>query len=351
MRPAAELVLHVGLPHTGGAGLGQALRTLRPQLRDHGVAYVPHPDRVKAERRRTATRSGGAQTLLISDDRLLGPPRPPSGHPPGATVPWFPQARVAIGKLISALQPARTTLVLVTRRQDRMLELGYTDEQLAGGDAAFETRLADLTATELDYVELLNRLATLSGADRVEVQPEEALRADRHDLVRLLLGIVGVADQVDLSAVPSPPAEPVPTARGLAVLRALTTETDTLEERRLVRDFVLEGYPSSSRDEPKLLDPSQRQAVLIRHAETNRRLFKTFWPGFEPDGYVDDAATLRLSESPLGSFEDVAAAPARVGIGTRGFRFADRAATAARRRASGKSIKEPTADGPSPAAS
>ena len=78
---------------------------------------------------------------------------------------------MAIGELISALQPAQTTLVLATRRQDRVLELDYADEQLADGDVEFETRLADLAATRLDYVELVNRLATLSGADRVEVQP------------------------------------------------------------------------------------------------------------------------------------------------------------------------------------
>lgn len=67
---------------------------------------------------------------------------------------------MAIGELISALQPARTTPVLLTRRPDRMPELGYAEAQLADDGVGFGTRPADRIADDLDYPdypELLNR--------------------------------------------------------------------------------------------------------------------------------------------------------------------------------------------------
>lgn len=341
MKRTTELVVHVGLPHSGGAGLAQALRALRPQLRDRAVAYLPQLSWAKAECRRTATRTGGSQTLLISDETLLGPARPPLGHPPGAPAPWFPQAPIAIGELISALKPDRTTVVLLTRRQDRLLELDYAEELLAGVDTQLADRLADLVENPLDYADLLDRLAGVTGVDRLVVGAYEAAAADRRQLVRLLLGTVGLVDPMQLPIDPVLPMNPVlpagtplpldptPTARGLAVARAMNTELDTDDERRLVRDFVLTGYAGGPED-PEVLDPAQRRAVITNHAETNRRLFETYLPDIDPTGYAGEDETRNLSLSGAGPVTDLASGRARVGVRAAGFRLADHAVLLAR---------------------
>ena len=308
MKAPPDLVLHVGLPHTGGDLLDRAFRTCRRQLRDNAVAYVGAPTttlnettnmntlsaRVAAERRRSAVRRDGAQTVLVSDETLLGTSAEPS------------LGRVE--DLITALAPARVSIVLILRRQDRALEFDHLHDVLDGGSAGFETR-REQPDPGLDYLALAEALAALPGVQRVHLLPLELSCGAPERLAGQLLAAVGLGEQIDLRRVPSLSPDPVVTARGLTIARAMNAEVSAADEHRLIRDYVLKGFPTEP-DQFRLLEDAERQHLLAGYAERNRQLFGRFLPEADPDAYRDDPGTetltsLTLQAEPMG--------PARLG--------------------------------------
>ena len=340
MRPVDDLVVHLGVPHTAARRLARALGQLRPQLRDRAVAYVPGEaadradgpasyadrlqDRATAERRRTATRAGARQTVLVCDDALLGP-----AALPGQPNRWYPQARALVEPLVAALAPVRTTVLLVVRRQDRWLERQYLDDVLHDSAAAFADWLATLPSTAPDHADLASRLAGTPGVDRLSVLPYESAGSDPTRLVGRVLTAVGVGEDVPLLGLTGRPPRPVCTRRWLAVARALNAELETADERRLVRSFILRTFPVEA-DRLDLLERPQRRALLASCSEPNRELFRRYLPAADPSAYADDAATERLAALPPGGPGE---GTARVGLTARAFRRWDDAPAWTRRAA------------------
>ena len=305
MRAPAEVVVHLGLPGTGGRQVVRALAAARPQLRDHGVAYV-RPQRsgtpeeraaevaarARAERRRTASRADGGQTVLVGDRALLG-------HVGGADHPgvWWPQATRVLEPLLAALAPVRASVVLVTRRQDRWLEHQHVEHVLDGSAAGLEAWRAGLPGPAPDLEELAQRLAAVRRVDRVEVLPAEVGDVEPVRLVRHLLAAAGVGDVVPEDKVERTRPRGT-TQRGLAVARALDPELETDEERRLLRRFVLDTFPPRP-DEAEVLSAPERAALLSACAPANRRLLERHQPAVDPDAYADDARTARLASTPV----------------------------------------------------
>lgn len=330
MRRLADLVIHLPVPHTGADDVAGRLTGLRGPLRDHGVALVHGRrsdrtgdpvayahllrDRSTFERRRTATRPGGEQTVLVHDDGLLGPAAPPDG--PGG---WYPQARTLVEPLVAALRPARTTLLLTVRRQDRWLERQHLDDVLRGSSDELDAWLSTLPSPVPDYAELAQRLSTTAGVSRLEVLPVEAAGDDPARLARLVVGAAGAGLGAEADDPVEPPPGPACSPRGVAVARALNAELDDERERRLVRRFVLDTFPAGIGD-LDLFAPDVRRDLLTSCAEANRRLFARHQPAVDPAGYADEASTARIAAlQPPGP-----SAPARVGPAARAFRQWDR---------------------------
>ena len=305
MRPPAEVVVHLGLPGTGGRQVVRALAAARSQLRDHGVAYVrpqrsgPPEERAaevasraRAERRRTASRADGGQTVLVGDRALLG--RGGGSDHPGL---WWPHATRVLEPLVAALGPVSTSVVLVTRRQDRWLEHQHVDHVLDGAVTGLDAWRAGLPGTAPDLEELAHRLAAVRGVDRVEVLPAEVGDVEPVRLVRHVLAAAGVGDVVPDDRVERTRPRGS-TQRGLAVARALNAELETDEERRLVRRFVLDTFPPRT-GEADVLPPEERDALLRACAPANRRLLERHQPGVDPDAYADDARTAQLGSTPV----------------------------------------------------
>jgi hypothetical protein len=307
VRPPEELVVHLGLPGTGGRQVVRALSAARPRLREHGVSYV-RPQRsgspqeraaevaarARAERRRTASRADGGQTVLVGDRAMLGPVGSPEA--PGV---WWPHADRALAPLLDALAPVRASLVLVVRRQDRWLEDRHTEDVLDGSVLELDAWRARLPGPAPDLEDLADRLSRLAGVDRVEVLPAEVGDQQPVRLVQHVLAAAGLGGLVPEGKVERTRPHGT-TARGLAVARALGPELETDDERRLVRRFVLDTFPPGA-GEAAVLPLADREAVLSACAAANRRLLARHQPAVDPDAYADDERTARLAATPAPS--------------------------------------------------
>lgn len=328
MRPA-ELVVHLGLPGTWATPVGKGLSALRDPLRDRGVALVRGSGgdrkdgaqayaarlrrRATLERQRTVARRRVPQTVLVTDAGLLGPATA------NGRDAWFPRATTLLGPLVTALAPARTTLLLVTRRQDRWLERQHHDAVLDGASAGFDAWASDQPSPSPDWLELADRLGAVAGVDRVQVLPVEVAGDEPGRLARHVLGVVGVGAELAVEGSVEREQRRTTTARGLAVARGFHAETQSRRERRWVRDFVLDTFPGSG--EPELLDAGERRAFLEAAAGTNRRLLERHAPAVPPTAYADEAGTDALTTVTSRS----TSLPVGLGLSARAYRRWDRA--------------------------
>ncbi len=277
VRPA-DLVLHAGLPACGNAAVDAVLRTARPQLRRQGVAYVGAGDQIRSERRRTAGGRGARQTVLVSDDELLGPALPDAD---GA---WFPAAAAAVAERIAVLRPARTTVVLVVDRPDRAVELAYSSDILAGGADDFDRWRGALADHPFDVAELAERIGALPGVDEVLLQPAGRPTADHPSpAARSLLTWLGLSASKATGTTVSTGRV---TGRGLLIAAAMNQHLESDDQRRQVSEFIRTGYPGDP-DAPDLFDPQQRAAVSAGYTP----------PDQPPASGPPSSGVLRLSPS------------------------------------------------------
>jgi hypothetical protein len=317
-----ELLLHVGMPRSG-AVLRPALERLRPQLRAHGVAYVGgeqlerlrhvagwHRDPwhrpqdaapfarelgalVAAESRRAAGRAGlRTVRVVLSADALLG-----SGAIGLADADRFrPYAEQALGQVVAALSPSITRVALYTHRQDRLMELAQLERIRAGREDSFEDVFPNRFAPVLDYGALVERLHAVAGIGEVHVRPVELADAGTYAFVNDFLGLLGLADTLDLFAIGTGvyPHPPVYTERGARLALAMNPLLSTARELDLVREFLSTRYLAGEEGTADLLERGSRERILECYGASNEALFRRYAPDLPADSYADDARTFDL---------------------------------------------------------
>lgn len=321
-----DLVLHVGMPQTSGTMLQRALTRMRPQLREHGVAYLSHdaimqfanvhgwlanpkpvPSRAGAfeeelaaareracRETREASTDGAVHTVLLSSHGLLG--RAHVGRPDASQ--FRPQAVPAIEQTIRALGAETVRLVCHVRRQDELMEYSYMQEVMGGRHHSFAHQFPYQFEPALNYVDLIERISAIDAVTETTVFAFERTRYRLREALDELLGTVNLAGRLDGEAAGRLSLGRIYSSRGMRVALGMNPYLDWSEERGLVRDFVLRTFPANHRDDSRFLDAATRRRILEVYASSNQTLFSRYLPELPADTYVDDEHTDEISAMP-----------------------------------------------------
>jgi hypothetical protein len=287
---SADLVLHVGLPHTGAPMLQRALGRLHDQLRARGVAYLGGesstelPALIAAER---ATGGRAIRTMLISC----------------ADLAWTPALDDAgcedrVGQVIAAARAQRTQIELHVQRQDRLLEFAYLHAIESGARHTFEEQFPDTADPVLDYARLVRRLAAIPRVTEVVVRPFEFVRAGAPSFVDDVLDSVGLKGAIDLRRLASKlPPYLVCSRQGLALAHVLNPLLETPDESERLRQFLIDTFGTSEYEDSRVIPDGLRASILDAYGEANRKFFRRHLPDLPEDSYADDVRTDLLAQT------------------------------------------------------
>lgn len=312
-----RLVLHVGMQQTGARMIQRALTRLRPQLRHHGVGFLSERDVTSLDHTAGCLNDIDAslddaptferelhelvvaqmervrepRVALISSDRLLGA----ANLGRSDEKRFRPFAEASIEQVVMALEPEAVEIVLIVRRQDRLMEACYLRAIQAGEHHPFPRQFRRRFEPRLDYVELLERLERLDGVRNVRVRPFELIGAGPRAFVDDFLAAVDLGGKLDLSVLPAT-LEPyrMYSRRGMKIARRMNRLLDTDRERAAVCRFLLEQYGSSDDRETRFLPKRARQRIIESYRDTNEALFARYMPDLPVDAYSTNEATRAL---------------------------------------------------------
>ncbi len=316
-----ELLLHVGFQQTGAGMLRRALGRIRPQLHHHGIGLIPHgalaglpsaagwrtrtgavPQEAAAferdvveliDRESAAIRRTGAEprVMVISSDHLLG-----RENLDGRDEQLLrPAAEEAVGQMLRVADPDRARVVVYLRRQDRLMEACYLRSLQQGATHRFEQQFERRFEPVLDYGALIERLRDLAPSQAVRVRPFELVGTSAVAYVADLLALLGLDGQLDLTRV-GDDLRPyrLYSSRAARMALEVNAHLDSSDERRLIREFLLEHFAASDDAGTRLLAPEDRGKILEAYAPANQRLYASYLPDLPVESYASDEATDRL---------------------------------------------------------
>ena len=323
------LHLHIGLQKTATTTVQTAFHTARDAFAERGVAYVGRrfmmrlPDRgawrayphsgpahfdefatqlrrtVAKHRRRAARRSGkDADIVLISNESSVGAME----KGPYLERPFRPRAEGAISDLLDILQPDECHLILVTRRQDSLLESQYM-WQIHGGEWFDFDRYAAQAATHpeaLSYTDLGTRLEAIVGVNRLTVRPFETIRNGLDTFLATILASLGITFDFT-ETVFDRERNPAYSEAALVVAKSVNPHLTDRKERRWMRDFLRDTFPVRKQGRAQLLDDQARAEIISMFAADNRRFFERWMPDLPADAYATPMTAEMIGGSDEGS--------------------------------------------------
>ncbi len=321
-----NLVLHVGLHHSGAALLGQSLIRLRPQLHHHGVALLTDDNLTGLARADgwmrqkdspaalaplfdgqlrvlagaeldSAARSGTVpRTLLITSEHLTGG-REPGREDRDSFRPYAERAITQAVEALEALEANRIQLVLYTRRQDRLMECSYVSAIQRGKHHSFSRQFPTRNEPVFSYDALATRLLALPGITGIRVRPYEMIGAGVIAFVDDFLSAIDLGGRLDLSELDDGPHESsLYCRRALHLALDMNPHLETERERELVREFLLAEFPSTAGSEARFLSRKVREQIITAHRADNISLFASHMPDLPSDSYGSLEATRHLEE-------------------------------------------------------
>ena len=195
--------------------------------------------------------------------------------------------------MIAAAGARRVRIVYAARRQDRLMELAHLVEVMSGREATFAEQFPYRFRPVVDHGALVARLGALPAVTDVRVELIESVRGGRAAAVDEVLDAVGLRGRLDLPADAELPLQPVYSARGMRIARAMNPHLDWSEERALVREFLLERFATDDDAQTRFLRHEMRARILAAHDEVNRAFLAAYRPDLPADTYAGDAATER----------------------------------------------------------
>jgi len=325
-QPIERLVLHVGMHRAGSTLLQRTLVANRKWLRSDGIAFVDHhairslPNHKAWMNRRGAIPSGAGEfdrQLASLAGREMDAVERATGAPPrvvflsseamvGArVVNWTdrtlfrPYMESAIGQVIRALEPGATEVILVTRRQDTLMESGYLWEVQKGSTTTFDEQFPYDDRPVIDYSSLLARLGRQPSVTRVTAVPFELIGAGSGPYVGHIASMAGASALPDALLESRVVANSSYSAPALGVAKRVNHLFEGAAELRSLREFLWAAYPSGRYPRAVVLDAGERQVILDRYAAANRRLFAGWLPWLDSDSYAGDEAGAALGDALL----------------------------------------------------
>jgi len=309
-----RLVLHVGIHKTGTTTLQVALRSLRPQLRRHGVALItieqmkklPHEDAWAARRSRnpvlapkfraelralvdeeiSAIEKTGAsiRTVLISNERMVGARMPSEGDSPV----FRPKTEDAINEVIDAIEPGEVEVTLYTRRQDRLMESCYLWEIQKGLSHSIHDQFPYMDEPVMSYFELASRILAIPRVGDIRVRPFEMIKQGSLAYLDDFLTVVDLKGSLDYSEFEEDPAANLSySQQALDIAMMINPLLDTRKQKNSVRRFLKSHFPIGEYPSAQILSAEERLRLIELYRGDNERLFATFMPDLPADSYSE----------------------------------------------------------------
>ena len=291
-------IIHVGLQKTASTMLQRNLHRNRPALKAADVGYVrlrprnetddfahlptvtsairsiaipkreaPDPSAVKQEVERF--RSGEHETVIISDENILGPINHESGKPA------YSQAGDVMEWMVDTLAPESYKVILYVRSQDTYIESTYLHRIHVGRSLKFGQYMKRSDIDSFDWDRLATTIASRIGRGNMHVVPYETIERGELAYVNRFLELAKVPvnlTEEDLAARTSNRSY-----SQLALDLALRCN-DLLkgDDLRTFRDFLQTNYSNATHPRPTLLTDERRAALKKRFAASNKAVLRKF---------------------------------------------------------------------------
>ncbi len=237
--------------------------------RDLLIPSLDRPARVlrrktEALRRVLAQSRAQGQRALLSNENMIGGPRPPI-MACGAQL--YPRAESHVAALLDALDLDDVTLCLALRDPLGLLVSAWGHQYLAGRPVAFDDFIAGVAPEALRWSELVMRLLSCERVARVQLWQFESFHGKAPELIRLL------ADLPEDMALQAPPAQPGwsylvgPSARALASLPRVMRHNPELSAKDAMRRAMRRYPKSAAYPAPRPFSRVQMAASACRYNE------------------------------------------------------------------------------------
>ncbi len=300
-------VIHVGLQKTASTMLQRNVHRNRKKLVDAGVDYArlrplnetadlqhlpsitssiraiampkrqpPNSDALAAEL--DWLRSQDHESLIISDENILGPINHESGKPA------YSKAGEIVDWLITTLHPDSYRVILYVRSQDTYLESTYLQRVHVGRSIRFDKYMKRADVDSFNWDALATRIASRIGRGNLHVVPYETIAAGELAFVNRFLELAAVDvrfAQDDLAARTSNRSY-----SAMALEMALRCN-DLLEgdDLRSFRGYLQTHYSNATHPRPVLMDEAERAKLKQRFSESNKALMRKY---SSPEDSADD---------------------------------------------------------------
>ena len=251
------VIVHVGAHKTASTHLQKLCLANRDTLAAQGCAYFG-PDRLRGDLRMPALERtpraiarkiapfhaalqaelAAGQRVLISNENILGAPRPPVLADGGVL---YPRAALNIDALLTALDLRDVTLCLALRDPLDLLVSAWGHQHMAGRPMPFEAFCDGLDPMALRWSELVARLLGCAGVAQIWLWRYDAYRDHALGIVAHLAGLAEGAVLNNPPVASSSNYLTGPSARAIAALpKIMATHPDATAKdamRKAMRRF------------------------------------------------------------------------------------------------------------------
>lgn len=297
--PVTQWRIHVGAHKTATTHLQETLSTVRADLADRGVDFIPTLPLVREQRfaevlwqRRPIARLPilgpvamrdaietavepvriGPEVVVLSEENILGLPRDI------LATPFYPQAAQRVGRLASLGLRADLRLFLSIRSYDRLLPSAYAEalkhaSPPPGGFAAVRSRLL---AAPPSWFELVERIRAAAPGVPLRIWRQEDYRANDRAIMEGLCG----RPLGPLPRLPDPARTRSPSGAAIAAAEALPADLSYAERLARVRRIYAEPGadpgvdPGEARFQP--FDESERRRLRALYDADLERIARVF---------------------------------------------------------------------------
>lgn len=209
-------------------------------------------------------RESGAQRVFISHEDLLG------SIYSMRCGEFYPDAIAALEGLLDCLNARNARVVYRVRRQDNYLEATYLQRIRGGGSESFEEYLAPFVTLEISWADLLERIGSVGGVDRVIARYFEDIGHEPGQYVRTFFRDIAahVPPRLDFDLESRNRSF---SAVALEIARVANPYLKHVPRRRL-RHYLDEHLSNRTHSRPILLTEERRAEILAALADDNRRL-------------------------------------------------------------------------------
>ena len=277
------VIVHIGAHKTASTHLQKLCLANRDLLAAQGCAYFG-PDRLRGDLRMPAlerspraiarkiapfhaamqAEMAAGQRVLISNENILGAPRPPVLADGGVL---YPRAEQNIAALLTALDLRDVTLCLALRDPLDLLISAWGHQHIAGRPMGFEAFCDGLDPLALRWSELVARLQDCARVGQIWLWRHEDYRACAPDIVAYLAGLAAG------SVLENPPVASGsnyltgPSARAIAALPKIMATHPDATAKDAMRKAMRRFPKSADLPGPQPFDTAQRTEGAARYAQ------------------------------------------------------------------------------------